>query len=372
MVEEIPKAHETLTRHVASSLRRDGVKRFAEMLDSSILPLSPSNLARQAHSYGLNVRHFGLVRSYLKMPHAIRMLEIDMIARCLKRVLNTQLRDLMRRMRNSRHRDITKRAIVLANASLNLTIGPICDDESKRWWNRVLVPNLRRQFVGFKKTQCLPVTSPAASAEICAALTYACAHHCGLVIPALYRQGDDYKMFQSSRVFVVALKPRVKYIHLEEKVDNASRDRVELVRSCLLEEDESALSLALIRLKRFDTAVELSPLGHHTLSFALVRHTYSLWDSKKYEESYRTYRRARQVMRCHQGERSPLLCIWPVSYAMLHVQSSEYSKAAELLKEAIRFGEVTLLSQYWDLRRVYVTAKTKTRVFFQHKPTHTR
>ena len=40
------------------------------------------------------------------------MLEIDMIARCLKRVLNTQLRDLMRRMRTSRHRDITERAIV--------------------------------------------------------------------------------------------------------------------------------------------------------------------------------------------------------------------------------------------------------------------
>ena len=44
----------------------------------------------------------------------------------------------------------------------------------------------------FKKTQCLPVASPAASAEICAALTHACAHHCGLVIPA-HRQGDDYK-----------------------------------------------------------------------------------------------------------------------------------------------------------------------------------
>ena len=333
-------------------MRRDGVKRFAEMLDSSILPLSPSNLTRQAHSYGLNVRHFGLVRSYLKMPHAIRMLEIDMIARCLKRVLNTQLRDLMRRMRISRHRDITKRAIVLANASLNLTISPICDDESKRWWNNVLLPTLRRQFLGFKKTQCLPVASPAASAEICAALTHACAHHCGLVIPALHRQGEDCKMFQSSRVSVVALKPRVKYIHLEHKNDLS---RLQLVRSALLEEDVSALSLALIRLNRFDTAVELSPLGHHTLSYALVRLTYSLWDSKKYEEAYRTYRRARQVMRCHQGERSPLLCIWPVSYAMLHIQSSEYSKAAELLKEAIRFGEVTLLSQYWDLRRVYVT-----------------
>ena len=195
------------------------------------------------------------------------------------------------------------------------------------------------------------MASPAASAEICAALTHACAHHCGLVIPALYRQGEDCKMFQSSRVSVVALKPRVKYIHLEHKNDLS---RLQLVRSALLEEDVSALSLALIRLNRFDTAVELSPLGHHTLSYALVRLTYSLWDNKKYTEAYRTYRRARQVMRCHQGERSPLLCIWPVSYAMLHIQSSEYSKAAELLKEAIRFGEVTLLSQYWDLRRVYV------------------
>ena len=112
IVEEIPKSHEIFTRHIASCLKRDGVRRFAEMLDSMILPLSPSNLARQAHLHGLNIRHFGLVRSYLKMPHAIRVLEIDMVARCLKRVLNTQLRDLMRRMRSLRRRDITKRAIV--------------------------------------------------------------------------------------------------------------------------------------------------------------------------------------------------------------------------------------------------------------------
>jgi hypothetical protein len=196
--------------------------------------------------------------------------------------------------------------------------------------------------------QCLPVASPAASADISAALTHACAHHCGLVIPALYRQEEnDYNMFQSSRVSVVALKPRVKYLCFDDE-----NDRDNIVRASILDEDASALSLSLIRSNQFVAAADLSPLGHHTLSFALVRLTYSLWDNNENEKADRTYRRARQVMRCSQGERTPLLCIWPVSYAMMHIESKKYRKAAELLKEAIRFGEVTLLSQ-WDLRRVY-------------------
>eukprot|EP00939_MAST-03C_sp_MAST-3C-sp1_P000255 g255.t1 len=419
-IEETYGRSAAFARSVGRELRREGARRFAAALDdcrASPVHLVGRTLARMAHEFGLNVRHFGIVRSYARTPHTRRALEIDMVARSFKRVLNRQLRQLLRRVKRAgafasvRSRsDVVSRSVVLANSALQLTIAPASDDESRRWWETVLLPTIRSQFLGAAKCPFayLPPANQPAAAEMRAALAHACAYHAGLVVPALRNtpspnddvgDSDGAPMFQPARVVVVALRPRVKFMGLpdEDLALASTRARkagsdyrsisagLRLASAVALEDAQDASSVSIATLRSVDCAAReavvrtrsevstlasrafrevlaRSPVGHSTLAVAYVRHTYHLWSRGDRTGAESAYSRARQVIRRYGGERHPMLCVWPVAFARLHVSTAFRNRriaaalrarAIELLRDAVRVGEMTLLNEHWDFRRVH-------------------
>lgn len=403
-VEEVSGDNARLTRAVGSKLRREGVRTFAAMLDSLVAStvFHSQSLAEYAHAFGINVRHFWLVRSYAKMPHVRRMLEIDMVARCLKRVLNRELRDLMVQLRNAMgvrtKAAVARRAVILANSALQMTINAVCDEECRRWWDDVLMPSMRRQFVHTSVCTMtyLPTSNPSAAMDMCVALTHACAYHCGLVIPTierkdfiLRRDADDSPTpsslsFRIDRIRVVALRPRVKFMKFRTITTSSSSpscvDRtMTLGRAFLLDGhgDASAVSTALLlseerscdgneeserrerRVRVVRAALSCCPVAHAAHVVALAHETFALWDQDLSAKAEIAYRRTRDAMRRHGGESSPLLCIWPIVFAKLLLARASkgavganamLNRSIELMKDSIRVGEIALLNDHWDFR----------------------
>ena len=117
--------------------------------DLEYIPTSSEELRTLLHSHGINARNIGQMTEQVERSHVRTLLEIEMISRAGKHILNNNMRKLIFSrteggVNEDLSDDVTRQLMVVARDFFNLVLGE--GEDSQTFWEQLIIPSVKNKF----------------------------------------------------------------------------------------------------------------------------------------------------------------------------------------------------------------------------------
>eukprot|EP01138_Halocafeteria_seosinensis_P010345 gb/GECG01010563.1/.p1 GENE.gb/GECG01010563.1/~~gb/GECG01010563.1/.p1 ORF type:complete len:2107 (+),score=242.22 gb/GECG01010563.1/:1-6321(+) len=126
--------------------------------DLRFIPSHSGELRSLLHSFGLNARNIGRIAQHVTTTHARTLLEVEMIARSGKHILNNNMRKLISGQSGKadtiRGQMLERQLMSIARDFFNLLLGE--GEDSRTFWKQLMVPSVKNKFGYSLESQSYP------------------------------------------------------------------------------------------------------------------------------------------------------------------------------------------------------------------------